>query len=54
MIHDFSCPIAVVNNIECGSLRVLKVIMATRGKRERKGIQVCLAHQGYLGGEALW
>lgn len=46
--------IAVVDNVKCVSLRVLKVIMATRGKREKKGIQVCLAHQGCLGGQALW
>lgn len=43
--------IAVVDNVECVSLRVKKVTMATRGKRERKGIQ---AYQGCLGGQALW
>lgn len=45
--------IAVVDYVECVSLRVLKVIMVTRGKREKKGIQVCLAHQGCLEGQAL-
>jgi len=44
----------ILYDSEYVSLRVLKVIMATKGKRERKGIQVCLALQGSLEEQALW
>lgn len=54
-VIDFAIVLCMYTyDFEYVSLRVLKVIMATEGKKERKGIQVCLALQGSLGEQALW